>query len=191
MDIENPVIHVAAGDLLNSGLPVVIGVPFPRGTVRDAAALAVAGPGGDERPLAARTLVPWGDGSVRWALLAFAAGSRGSHRVRIGRTGPAQAVSGPVQIVRAGQDLTVDNGLVGLTLAAGGPGPLRELTAAGHPYLPRPESMRLRVNAADSHYERSRTIRVLESSPLRARIRAEGAHFDAAGQRLLHYRFDA
>ena len=49
------------------GEPITVGVPLPRGRVRDVATLvAVAG---EALPTQARALEHWSDGSVRWALL--------------------------------------------------------------------------------------------------------------------------
>src|SRR5262245_48494468 len=58
-----------------SGEPVAVGIPFARGSVRDAATLRLRG---SEGPVALDTAVleRWPDGSVRWALCRFRADSR-------------------------------------------------------------------------------------------------------------------
>lgn len=47
--------------------PVTVGVPWPRGALRDATHLACIGPDG-EVPLQTEVLERWPDGSVRWVL---------------------------------------------------------------------------------------------------------------------------
>ena len=49
------------------GEPVTVGVPWPRGVLRDAEYLACIGPDG-EVPLQTEVLERWPDGSVRWVL---------------------------------------------------------------------------------------------------------------------------
>lgn len=183
----SPAINLVAAD--ERGLPAVIGVPFERGAVMDAASLTAVSPSGRACPCAARALVSWPDGSVRWALLAVQALESGLHRIA-----PAQGACAPgahpVTLAQADGTITLDNGLVRVALATDGPGPLREITALGHAYLARAKDLCFVVNEADTRQETERTLEVLEHSPLRARVRISGAHYSPAGKRLLHYRLD-
>src|SRR6185295_12171560 len=54
------------------GEPITVGVPFPRGAVKDAARIALVE---DDRAVAVQALPTelWPDGSIRWALLDFQA----------------------------------------------------------------------------------------------------------------------
>ncbi|NQT93986.1 MAG: hypothetical protein HQ559_14590, partial [Lentisphaerae bacterium] len=49
--------------------PITMGIPFPRGSLLDAAELAFAG----GPALAAKDVVRWGGGSIKWARLDFVA----------------------------------------------------------------------------------------------------------------------
>ena len=49
------------------GEPVTVGVPWPRGMLRDEGYLACVGPEG-EVPLQTEVLDRWPDGSLRWVL---------------------------------------------------------------------------------------------------------------------------
>ncbi|BDV43053.1 hypothetical protein GURASL_19760 [Geotalea uraniireducens] len=53
--------------------PVRVGVPFARGELREPASLAVCSPAGMLEPVQAAALSRWHDGSVKWALVDFAA----------------------------------------------------------------------------------------------------------------------
>jgi len=86
--------------------------------------------------------------------------------------------------------MVLDNGLVRVVLAAGGPGPIREIAALGHAYLAKQKDLCFVVNEADTRQESERSLEVLEHSPVRARARISGAHYTQAGKRLLSYRLD-
>lgn len=77
-----------------------------------------------------------------------------------------------------------------LTLCETGPGVIGELVCDGHPYLAAPGDLRFCVDDATTLNEARRTVRVLEETPLRARLRIEGAHLRSDGARRLHYRLD-
>jgi len=190
-----PGINLIAADS-ELGLPVVIGVPFERGVLKDASSLAAVSPCGKVCPLAARPLVQWPDGSVRWALLAMQAQETGIHQIMQARDPDASGQAAcdprehPVTLTQADGAIVLDNGLVRVALAAEGPGPIREITALGHAYLAKPKDLCFVVNEADTTHEQERTLQVLEQSPVRARVRISGAHYTQAGKRLLNYRLD-
>src|SRR5262245_5475074 len=54
-----------------AGQPVTVGVPFPRGALRDLATLRLADDIGKLVPLQTKPLARWSDGSVRWLLIDF------------------------------------------------------------------------------------------------------------------------
>lgn len=180
------------GAPLPTGLPVAIGVPFERGSVLDAADVALTDPVGNPVPAAARALVKWPDGSVRWALISWLATQRGTHHVSVCKAESLiPTMENAVRVTRDGDTVTLDNGLVSIVLSATGKGPVHDITGLGHAYLARPDGMRFVVGTADTTRESARTIQVLEDSPLRVRVRVAGAHYDRNGQRLLSYRLDA
>ncbi|MAE62337.1 MAG: hypothetical protein CMJ49_13395 [Planctomycetaceae bacterium] len=182
-----PVIDVAYGDDTTTGLPVSIGVPFPKGILTDPANISVTAPTGDPRPAHCRPFVNWPDGSARWALISFGAHQAGEHVVSFD---PAPAPDQPVTIQQDGDTWTLSNGKLTATLAATGPGPIQHIESDGHTYLNDPAKLTFRVDDANTQHESKRTIRVLEQSPLRARVRIEGEHVTTAGLRKLNYRLD-
>jgi len=190
MQPEGPSVEVLQAESEKGGLPVVIGVPLERGAVRDTAALTLIGPDGQARPVAVRALSAWPDGSVRWALLAFEATQKGRHTVSAASGAACAAPPQPVTLTSSSDEAAIDNGLVRVVVSADGPGPIREVRALGHSFLGLPEDLRFVVGDADTTREKARTIEVMENSPLRARVRVKGAHFDASGARLLDYRLD-
>ena len=189
MASDAPVIDVFDTASGPQGLPIALGIPFPAGMLLDASALRVTAPGGATRPSAARVLVPGGDGSVRWALLAFSATERGPHRVVIAE-GPAPLPPEPVEIREKDDGVAVANGLVCVELCRSGPGPISRMAALGHEHIAAPQQFRLCVDDADTTLEQQRTITILEASPIRARLRVEGGHYRKSGERRLSYRLD-
>ena len=184
-----PRVDVSESDPSAAGLPVVVGCPFPRGQVPDPAALRLEDPGGAPRPLAARCLVSWPDGSVRWGLLAFGARHKGPHRVHTDGD-PCDPVDAPVRIEQNAALTTLDNGLVQVHVSHEGPGPVQQIIAGERQVIKDPADFQFRVDDASSLHQARRQIRVLESSVLRARVRIEGEHATRDGTRRLHYRCD-
>ncbi len=100
--------------------PVVQGIPFAQGAVRDAAHVALQHPSGE--PLAAQRglMNSWADGTVKWCAVAFTlpAGARGSYQMAYGRT-VRQEVATPAHPLRLVEGrVTAGNGLVHVSAAA-------------------------------------------------------------------------
>lgn len=183
-----PTLHVHHLAARGVPTPVVLGVPLPRGRVRDAATLGVTASDGTPAAAAARALVPWSDGSVRWALVSFLAANRGEHKVSPRGTEPEMRHA--VRVTRSGEQVMLDTGVSKITLAADGPGPIARFEAGDRTILARQRDFRLVVDDADSTRESGRKLTVLEENPVRARVRLEGAHFTADQKRRLGYRLD-
>ncbi|HVF10362.1 MAG TPA: hypothetical protein VNA16_06150 [Abditibacteriaceae bacterium] len=181
-------VDVAYGDPGWAGLPVAVGVPFATGVLRDTASLVVRAPGGEHRPAGGRALAHWPDGSIRWCLVSFGAREKGPHEVLW--EGTAQTPEQRVTLHHSGGDWTIDSGRLRLVLSEGGPGPISRLLCDGHEYLSDPSALAFAVDDASSRHEPQRTVRVVEYSPLRARLRIEGAHYRTSGARHLSYRLD-
>jgi len=182
-----PSINVAYGDPAQAGLPVSLGVPFPEGMLRAETPLAVESPGGALRPAAGRPLVWWPDGSVRWCLVSFGAQQAGEYQVKLNApAAPAPTVS----LEQQGDRWIITSDRLRLAVCETGPGVLGELLCDGHPYLTNPADLSFRVDDASTLREERRTVRVIEETPLRVRLRVEGAHFRPDGARCLHYRLD-
>lgn len=181
-----PMINVAYGDA-HAGLPVSLGVPFPAGAVRPETPLAVEAPGGAVQSAAGRPLALWPDGSVRWMLVSFSAHAAGPHRVL---PGAAASAGGGVALTREGERWLITSDRLRVAVCETGPGVLGEVSCDGHAYLASPADLALSVDDASTLHETRRAVRVLEESPLRVRLRVEGAHYRPDGARCLHYRLD-
>ncbi len=168
--------------------PVVLGVPIPRGQVRDAATLGVISEDGTPTHSAVRSLVSWPDGSVRWVLVSFLATRSGRHTVSPQRV--ATAGSPVIRVEQPAGQITLDTGRSKITLAGDGPGPIARYEANGKTILAQPRDFRLVVDDADSTHETVRKLTILEQNAVRVRVRVEGAHWAANGKRKLSYRLD-
>jgi hypothetical protein len=189
-------INVAYGDTGPAGLPVSIGVPFKTGVLKDASSLSVRAPSGELRTAAGRVLARHPDGSIRWCLVSFGAREAGSHELF---WKPAAPASGPairpgswqaVALRRKGGDWTIESDRLRLSVCESGPGVLGELVCDGHTYLAAPGDLSFCVDDASTLHEARRSVRVLEETPLRIRLRVEGAHYRSDGTPGLTYRLD-
>jgi hypothetical protein len=193
MSQKLPLIDVISVGSPENGWPVTLGVPFTSGQLSEATSLGLLNPAGHIDAVSVRPLANWPDGSVRWALLAFKAKLTGEYQVVLNSVSEAQDNNQselPVRIHETAAGVTLDNGFVQVQLAREGEGPISELLVNGINLLKSAGDFELRVGEASSRFEPSRTISVLESSPHRARVRIEAAHYMAQGQRCLHYRLD-
>jgi len=68
-----PLLLEEQGGIKRVNEPVVVGVPFPKGSVFDLSLLTLSSPSGQQLPLQAQTLAQWPDGSAKWVLLDFQA----------------------------------------------------------------------------------------------------------------------
>jgi len=182
-----PVINVAYADAGPAGMPVATGVPFPQGMLRAEAPLAVESPTGEVRPATGRPLAWWPDRSVRWCLVQFGARETGDHRVRLDVPALPEI---RVTLTRDGERWIIASDRVRVAICETGPGVLGELVCDGHSYLASPEDLCFRVDDASTRYEQRRSVRVIDESPIRVRLRVEGAHYRASGARHLSYRLD-
>ena len=181
-------IDVAYGDSGSAGLPVTLGVPLTKGMLAEASLVNVISPSGERRSAWCRPFVRWPDGSARWGVVSFSAREAGEHRVMF--DGPSPALQEPVTLTQAGDKWTMSNGRLAVTLGEAGPGPIHHIDSDGQTYLDDPAKLAFCVDDASTRGESDRTIRVLEQSPLRIRLRVEGAHFTPTGQRCLTYHLD-
>ncbi len=181
----SPVISVAYGD--PAGLPVSLGVPFPARMLKEGMPLSVVAPNGEVRPAGGRPLAWWPDGSVRWGLVTFTAPAAGDYRLQIGTAAPA----GPqTALARAGDRWIITSDRLRVAVCETGPGVLDELVCDGHAYLAAPADLALCVDDASTRHEAQRSVRVLEETAQRVRLRVEGAHRRPDGTRCLNYRLD-
>jgi hypothetical protein len=151
-------------------------------------ALSVESPSGEKRPAGGRALAVWPDGSIRWCLVSFGAREAGKHRVHTQATGRPHAPE--VRLTREPDRWVIDSDRLHVVVCETGAGVLGELVCDGRVRLAKPEDLRFCVDNASTRHEKRRTVRVIESTPVRVRLRVEGAHFQPDGERRLNYRLD-
>lgn len=193
----NPIINVALSKHPGLPQPVSLGVPFTLESKTQAskiASLAIRTPSGDLLPATTQPLFNWPDGSVRWAVVCFVPVQGGEHELLTDATQKSPAVQNPVIVTQAADTITLSNTLASITLGSKGNGPIHKLVAQNHNWLDQPEAFRLLVESDkhtfDTTHETSRTLSILHQTPLRTRVRVEGTHVNAKGQRRLSYRLD-
>lgn len=97
---------------LDEPWPLVGGLPFPEGELRDSSQIRILGGDGVEIPAQVDVAATWRDGSVRWALVGFTSSPQGTYRVEFGPGVSRQAPAQPLRIDRdATGRLTVDTGV--------------------------------------------------------------------------------
>ncbi|MCE9590106.1 MAG: hypothetical protein K8S99_06245 [Planctomycetes bacterium] len=105
------------GDAPRRGEPVTVGVPWPRGVLRDSAALNLIIGGARAVPVQSRVLDRWSDGSVRWALVDWLADSGADYLLKIGDTpGRAPADTPRAAIRETGKVIEIDTGAALFTI---------------------------------------------------------------------------
>ncbi len=104
--------------------PVTSGVPFVRGSLKDAHAVALFSGDEKEIPLQAEVLARWPDGSVRWLLLDFqvdlAAKEKKQFVLRYGQDVRRSGVENPVQVQELDDRVVVNTGPLRLELRRNG-----------------------------------------------------------------------
>ncbi len=179
-------LNVAYGADGPGGLPVSVGVPFPRGMLASPDALEVVSPCGGVLPAAGRALARHADGSVRWGLVSFGARKAGPHRLRPARQPSPQ--SPVVTLHQTGDNWRIESDRLRVKVMATGPGLLGELVCDGYPWLAQPDDLHFVVDDASTRHEKKRKITVVEATSRRVRLRVDGAHYTADGQPRLNYR---
>ncbi len=87
MKLSVPLRFVARETPVRRSEPVTVGLPWPRGAVRDAAHFRLIAPDGTSQVLQTNVLDRWPDGSVRWCLFDFLAtidGTNDGYRIEVG-----------------------------------------------------------------------------------------------------------
>lgn len=165
------------------GVPMTLGVPFPRGALWDTRNLRLQDADGGEIPMQAKTTAKWSRfGSIKWILLDFVAAVDGGEQVFLLEYGPdINRESGADMMVAETGTFppALDAGM--LRLGADG------LAFEGRPVL-KPEALRgaFVTRAANVDYERRRTTKdshwmqpgsdweIEEAGPLKTVLRSEG-----------------
>ncbi len=171
------------------GEPVSCGVPWARGMLLDTRQLALVDEHGVLRPLQARALDRWPDGSVRWTLLDWLANPSATPQVGImARALPRPATALGVTRTRDGQSLTVSTGTARFRMRKGSCFPFDAVHVGAQSGLD-PSRTRLVV---EDHLGRTYTsqvseITIAEAGPVRVHTRLAGC-LTARDDTLLHFR---
>lgn len=180
-----PTVHVHQTAPPPHATPIVIGVPLKHGSDLKPGHIAIHAPDGSICPTSTRTLVAFADGSPRWVLVAFLTRVAGEHTLTHGNSATPPH---PVKLTHNANSVTLGNG--GTQLAVSNTGPIFKSFTINNEALLDLSDLRFVVDDADTSRETSRTIRVLEQSDVRMRLRIEGGHYRADGSRKLSYRLD-
>ena len=107
----------ASAQIPDIGAPVICGLPLPQGRVRDLKELSLLGPSG---PVAwqPEPLTTWSDGSLRWvrANLVVPGGTNPGTRYELRRERTAPVPDHSVRVSREGNVVSLDNGVLTLTM---------------------------------------------------------------------------
>lgn len=167
-----------ADGIARSREPVTVGVPIPRGQVRDAASLSLVGPSGTAIPVQARVTDTWPDGSARWVLLDFliAIPARAQHDYSLCFS-PAPASPGPaVGATESAGTVTVETGAARFVLERGPFLPFRSVSVGSREIV---DPTRSALTCEDASGRRSIAVArdwvVEERGPIRTTLFAEGA----------------
>ncbi len=126
-----PLLRLTAGGVVDvriddvSGLaepwPLLVGVPFAEGELRDPAAISLVGPAG-EVPAQVDVVATWRDGSIRWAHVAFTGSPDEDYRVEFGNgVAPAATFDAAVTVAPGpAGGLVVDTGVARFEFTADG-----------------------------------------------------------------------
>ncbi len=161
--------------------PVTIGVPFPKGAVRDEASLSLLCEGRC-LPVQTRTLDRWSDGSIRWALLDFQVSGEIGNSLDLASTGGAPVDGSVIHTAVDGEGYAVDTGCIRAVVAPNRRLPFTELTAGGCPVIDCASS-ELRIQDGDGARMDVRwtSVALEEDGRLRTCVRVTGEARGAGG----------
>jgi hypothetical protein len=187
IQLAGPTIEVFFASKEPAGTPTVIGVPLAEGWAQGDEAFRLTTASGAHVAVGTRVLSKHKNGSASWLLLSFLAEEKGIYTLEKHK-GPA--VKDAVHVDHKGGNVVLKTKRAKIALAVDGAGPVSELVVDGRALIARPDDLRFVVDSFSTLHEEARTIRVIESSDVRVRVRVEGAHFNLAGKRKLNYRLD-
>jgi hypothetical protein len=169
--------------------PVRVGIPVPRGSMRDSLALQLFDPAGDEREVTGRAIDRWSDGSVRWLLIDFQADHDGGDdpgHYELSWTGSPAAFSSRLSCRHESDRVIVDTGAAEFHLRAGGRCPFEQVLVDHAPAL----DVAASGLTVEDEQRRPCTvvvseIQIEESNVLRAVVQASGRAFRQTGEGLV------
>lgn len=113
------------GAPLEGAWQVTVGVPFPKGELKDARLVRLLSPSGKEIPVQVRKTCTWLDGSIKWCLLDFDAELKGDseplrYRLEYGSGAKAPPHPHPIRLYERGDSFLVDNRKLKVMLSKAG-----------------------------------------------------------------------
>ena len=157
--------------------PITVGVPLPRGVVRDPHRIGLVGHGQVMVPIQALPTEHWPDGSIRWALLDFQAigPAASDRRYQLKLDGDGAARPAPcVEINETAERIEVDTGAARFRLQAGAAFPFAAVIAGGLAPIDASSSAFVVIDAKGKSW-RARVVKVEveERGPIRSSIRLD------------------
>jgi hypothetical protein len=155
--------------------PVTVGVPLPLGLCRDVSALSLLDQHGEVKPLQARSLEQWTDGSHRWVLLDFQIEEHETGWVDLAfAAAPARSHGAPLTVVGDDAGVTMATGDLSALIGVGAPAPFIDIRKSGAPLLD-PARTALVVTSRGATYRAVIDgFDVDDRGPLRAAVRLRG-----------------
>ena len=193
---ETKIVLEEPAGLDRAAWPVGIGLPFPRGEMKDADSFFLYSPQGLPIPLQTRSLDRWPDGSIRWTYLQFQADmQRQKTENWILKWKESKTANRPKTRIIATATrgkIVVDTGAIQVTFSGDGRS-LFDSVKIGDREMLRPDApcgfMLARPDGRVyfSHGQGKVKLEMEESGPIRAVIRMEGEHRSKSGQPLFDY----
>lgn len=155
--------------------PMSAGVPLPAGMVRDAGELSLLD-GSSAIGVQGRTLSRWPDGSVRWAMLEWAADLEpGQERMwRVERRRVTAAT--PLSVKEDAERIAVDTGALRFTVPRRGSSWITDLQLGGSKTAWGPLSAFVEVGDRRFGAQPPTRVEIVERGPWRARIELRGSY---------------
>jgi formylglycine-generating enzyme required for sulfatase activity len=153
---------------------VKVGVPFPKGRLRDVGSLRIINTAGQDRPAQTSMLASWQDGSARWMLVEFVGEAGESCWLDFGGRKGGEATGSGLVLAEKGSGVAIDTGAAVLEIDRASL--LKQITRQGQVAL---GAMTVRVEAvedsADLRPLAAEKLEIEERGPVHACVRLEGA----------------
>jgi hypothetical protein len=170
---------------------VTFGVPWPKGEVKNAAALSLTA-GGGSLPVQSWPLAFWPDGSIKWTGHAVVAGPDTPGTLRLG-PGRAALPQPAVRVSRHSDHLEIDTGALRSVVPLAGPALLTALRVGGREVAREARLVALLEDRSrqatdgilrEERFESAiRSVTVEQDGPVRAVVKIEGVHRSTSASR--------
>ena len=171
--------------------PITMGLPFPRGVIRDPSRLSLHRSDGAAEPLQASVLHCWPDGSIKWALLDFqvdvAAGASTQRVLHIDDRRASPSPDNQVDVAESHSQFLISTGPATFTLGKHLLDPGLDAAVGGVKVTEPSRSRCALVDSEGQVYLPSiRTVSIETRGPLRTTFRVDGA-FSHRGETLADF----